>query len=115
MASIQKITTDVTTVNKGAGIALSVTPLLGSASRKCKYRIPTLPLTSTVLIQTAPRVDSSTGAAPAAASTLWTTLLTLTSASEMFGEVTPDYWVRYNTTVLDADGPAVLVYLEGVQ
>jgi hypothetical protein len=115
MSMFLKLTTDVTTVNKGAAVALSSTPLLGNASRKCFYKLNAAPLTSTCLIQTAPRVDSSTGAAPAAASTLWTTLLTLTSASELEGEITPDYWIRYNTTVLDADGPAVLVYLKGVQ
>jgi len=115
MSNLQKITCDPTTVNTGAAIALSTSPLLGSASRKCRYSIPVLPLTTTILIQTAPRVDSSTGTAPASGSSLWTTMLTLTSASEQKGEVTPDYWVRYKTTVNHAADPSVLVYLEGIQ
>ena len=119
-SSLLAIAAVVTTVDIGTPVALNATPLLGSAGaanggRKCKMRIPVLPLTSTCKIQTAPRIDPTTGIAPAEDSAFWTDLATLTSTSAQIQEVTPDYYVRWNTTVLDADGPNVNVYLEGVQ
>ena len=107
-----KITVDVTTVNKGDGVALDRTPLLGGQGREARYRIPVLPLTSTFKLQGAPR--TANGGIPAAADTSWTDLVTVTSASEVEGIIDdlPEC-IRYSTTVLDADGPDVLVYLEG--
>lgn len=108
----QKIVADVTTVNKGAAIALNSTPLLGGAGKRGILRCPVLPLTSTVLIQGAPLRDPATNAAPAAASALWTTIATITSASEEQQEIDLPANIRYNTTVLDADGPNVNFYVE---
>lgn len=108
----QKIAADVTTVNKGAGIALDRTPLLGGQGREARYRIPVLPLTSTVKLQGAPK--TADGSVPGAADASWTDLLTITSASETEGLIDdlPEC-IRYSTTVLDADGPVVAIYLEG--
>lgn len=114
MSNIVKIAADVTTVNKGDAIALNKTPLLGGWGREGIINIPVLPLTSTVKLQGAPA--AATGEAPDAASTDWADLLTITSASEQVQQIDdlPEY-IRYSTTVLDADGPAVNLYLEGVQ
>src|SRR5690242_6439120 len=96
-----KITADVTTVNKGAGVALDRTPLLGGQGREARYRIPDLPLTSTVKLQGAPL---SNGAVPGSADASWADLLTITSASDKEGLISdlPEC-IRYSTTVLDAD------------
>ena len=114
MSNILKIAAVVTSVDIGAPVALTTTPLLGGAGREAKYQLAALPLTSTVLLQGAAK--DADGAAPEEASTDWTTLLTLTSASDLVGQIDdlPDF-IRWNTTVLDADGPDVVIYLEGVQ
>lgn len=114
MPNIQSIPADVTTVNNGAAIALNKTPLLGGQGREAKYSIPVLPLTSTVKLQGAPATAS--GGVPAANDPNWADLLTITSASAQVGELAdlPEF-IRYSTTVLDADGPVVTIYLEGVQ
>jgi hypothetical protein len=51
MSNILKIAAVVTSVAKGAALALNGTPLLGGAGREAKYSIPDLPLTSTVKLQ----------------------------------------------------------------
>jgi hypothetical protein len=104
---------DVTTVNNGAATALNRTPLLGGAGKECRAFCPVLPLTSTVLVQGAPRIDPDTGVAPVAGSSLWTTLATFTSASAQVQSIddAPDL-IRYRTSVLDADGPVVNVHIE---
>lgn len=114
MPNIIKLTADVTTVNAGAAVALRKTPLLGGEGREGKYSIPTLPLTSTVKVQGAPATAS--GGIPASNDPNWADLLTITSSSSQAGEIPdlPEY-IRYSTTVLDADGPTVAIYLEGVQ
>lgn len=109
-----ELAANVQTVNNGAAVALDESPLLGGQGREGLLRLPVLPLTSTVLIQGHPAMaDKST---PLEASTDWTTLATLTSASDQVQRIAdlPD-WVRYRTSVLDADGPVVNVYLEGEQ
>ena len=114
MSNITAITADVTTVNAGDAIPLNKTPLLGGHGREAKYSIPDLPLTATVKLQGAPA--TAAGGVPASNDPAWADLLTITSASPQAGEL-PDLpeFIRYSTTVLDADGPAVSIYLEGVQ
>lgn len=118
MSNKLKIDAVVTSVDIGTPIALNTTPLLGGAGREAKYSIPVLPLTSTVKLQGASKVSSDGLAShvPDEDSTDWTDLLTITSASDHEGEIAdlPDY-IRWNTTVLDADGPNVAIFLEGVQ
>lgn len=114
MSNILKLTADVETVNNGAAVHLNTTPLAGGAGREAKYSIPALPITSTVLVQGhGALADKGT---PATDSASWETILTITSASDAVGEIEdlPE-WVRLRTSVLDADGPDVAVYLEGVQ
>jgi hypothetical protein len=116
MSNIYELQAVVTSVDIGTPVAMDDTPLLGGWGREAKYHIPVLPLTSTVLIQGAPKIDPDTGIAPVEGSSLWETLLTLTSASDQDGQIDDlPYWIRWNTTVLDADGPDVKLILEGVQ
>lgn len=114
MSNILKITADVTTVNKGDPIALDKTPLLGGAGREGILNIPVLPLTGVLKLQGAPA--NATGAAPGASSTDWTDLVTIDSTSDQVQQIDDlPRWIRYSTTTLDADGPDVDMYLEGVQ
>lgn len=113
MLNFQKITADVTTVNKGSAIRLDETPLMGGKGRKAILHCPVLPLTSTVKIQGAPFIDADTGVAPVAGSSLWTDIATFTSSSEQEQEIEIPELIRYSTTVLDADGPNVLFYVKG--
>lgn len=110
---MQEINADVTTVNNGSAIALNETPLLGGAGKKGIVRCPVLPLTSTVLVQGAPRIDPATDAAPASDSSEWTTLATFTSSADQQQEIELPFYIRYRTSVLDADGPVVKLYVEG--
>lgn len=109
MSKLKALTCVITSVAINTPVAFNKTPHLGSGNRSYLMTVDVLPITSTLLIQTAPRVDSATGAQPASGSSLWTTLATLTSASLQTQEVTPDYWVRGKCTVLDADGPDIVV------
>lgn len=121
--SVLKIAVDQTAIAIGTPVALSATPLLGSpgatnGGRKVRYNVPVLPGSTgapSSKLQTAPIVDPATGAQPASDSSLWTDLLTVVSTMEQYGEVTPDYWVRWNTTVAHSADPLVNVYLTGVQ
>jgi hypothetical protein len=121
--SILKIAVDQTAVAIGTPVALNQTPLLGSpgstnGGRKVRYNVPVLPGATgapSSTLQTAPRTDPATGLEPAPGSALWTDLLTVISTMEHYGEFTPDYWVRWNTTVAHAGDAVVNVYLTGVQ
>ena len=118
---------DQTAVAKGTAIALNKSPLLGSpgvadasplTGRKVRYHMPVLPGATgapSSAIETAPRVDPATGQAPAAGSTAWKSVLTVTSTTEQVGELTLDYWVRWNTTVNHAADPIVHFYIFGTQ
>ncbi len=112
MSQSQKIQAVVTSVDIGTPIALAATPLLGGAGRNGILRCPVLPLTSTVKIQGAPLIDVDTGVAPAEDSDKWADLATVTSTSEHQSEIVLPDFIRWNTTVLDADGPDVFFYVE---
>lgn len=103
----------VTSVDIGAPVTLNTTPLLGGEGKEALLRVPARPITATVLLQGAYRTQS--GAAPAEDSPAWTTIATLTSASDSVQQIELPFYLRWNTTVADADGPAVAIYLEGVQ
>lgn len=111
MSMQQKITAVVTSVAIGTPIELNATPFMGGAGRNAIVRIPVLPTTSTVLLQGA---GNSGDGVPASGSAEWTTLLTLTSASERQYEIAIPQYIRWRTTVLAA-APNVEIYLEGVQ
>lgn len=113
MTMLKKITAVVTSVDIGTPETLNSTPFMGGQGRKATLNIPVLPLTSTIKLQGAPKND--TGAAPAEDSADWTDIVTITSASDQLQEIElPDY-IRWNVTVLDADGPDVDLFLYGVQ
>lgn len=113
MPIVQKLTAVVTLVDIGTPLDLGKTQF--GNGRNALLRITSaLPLTSTILIQTA-TADPNTKAVPAEDSTLWTTICTLTSADDVVQEVKGlQRFVRWNTTVLDADGPDIVMYLEGL-
>lgn len=112
MGMLKTLTAVVTSVAIGTPVELDQTPFL---SRKVIRRCRALPLTSTVKLQGAPR-DPDTKAVPASGSSAWVDLETLTSASAIVAEIGPMYdFIRCNCTVLDADGPDVVIDLEGVQ
>lgn len=115
MSNIITITADVTAVAIGTPVAMDATPLLGGAGREARVTLEGLPITSTFLLEGAP-TDAATGVVPVEGSALWTTLATLTSTSAAAFELAdlPAH-IRVNTTVLDADGPDVLIHLVGVQ
>lgn len=108
----------VTAVDIGAPVALNSTPLLGGAGREAKWSMPVLPITSVIKLQGATKVttDGLAGHAPVEASTDWYDIMTLDVNSKHEGEIAdlPDY-IRWNTTTLDADGPNIEFWLEGVQ
>lgn len=108
MSQFKQVVAVVSAVDIGPAIACDKTPFLGGAGRECGYSIPVLPITSTVLLQGNNAIDE-----PAEADTGWTTILTITSASQMEGEIELPSWIRWNTTVLDADGPDVAINLHG--
>jgi len=112
MTMQQKITAVVTSVDIGTPIELNASPFMGGAGRNALVKIPVLPLTSTILLQGA---GNSGEGVPAEGSSDWSTILTITSASEQNQEIELPQYIRWNTTVLDADGPNVNIYLEGVQ
>jgi hypothetical protein len=112
MSMLKTITAVVTAVDIGTPVECATTPNL--TGRKVIRRLRALPLTSTVKLQGAPR-DPGTKQAPAEDSTAWTDIETLTSASAIVGEITLPDFIRWNCTVLDADGPNVVIDLEGVQ
>lgn len=107
-----KLTAVVTSVDIGTPVELNASPFMGGAGRNALVKIPVLPLTSTVKLQGA---GNSGDGIPAEGSSDWTDILTLTSASERQYEISLPQYIRWNTTVLDADGPDVNIYLEGVQ
>lgn len=111
MPIVQKLTAVVTTVDIGTPVELNGTPL--GQGREALLFTPTLPLTSTIKLQTADN-DPSTKDVPAEDSTQWTDVVTVTSADD-FVQVVEGLkrFVRWNTTVLDADGPNVALYLVG--
>lgn len=115
MSNILEITAVVTSVDIGTPQACDTTPLLGGSGREAKLSIPVLPLTSTVKLQGAPLIDASTGIAPVEGSDLWEDIVTITSTSGQVQQIELPEQIRWNTTVLDADGPDVKLYLEGVQ
>ncbi len=104
----------VTSVDIGTPVELDETPFLGGQNRNALLRLRALPLTSTVLVQGAGR-DPGTKEVPAEDSAAWTTIATLTSASPIVQEILLPEFIRWNTTVLDEDGPNVVIDLEGVQ
>jgi hypothetical protein len=113
MTMLTSFTAVVTSVANGSIVKLNTTPFRGGNGRKAILRCPVLPLTSTVLIQGHP--VTADGLPPDAGSSGWTTVATFTSAAAHNQEVAlPDY-ARWRTSVLDDDGPNVVVYLEGVQ
>jgi hypothetical protein len=114
MTMIQTINAVVTSVAIGTPVELNATPFLGGQRRNAILRLRNLPITSTVLLQGASR-DPGTKAVPASGSAEWTTIVTLTSASAPVQEIILPEFIRWNTTVLDADGPNVVGDLEGVQ
>ena len=113
MPMLKTLTAVVTDVANGTPEKLNVSPFMGGQGRNAILNVPTLPLTSTVLLQGHPA--TATGAAPAGDSTGWATITTITSASARVQEIALPLWVRYRTSVLDADGPDVLLHLEGIQ
>ena len=112
MSKVQKLTAVVTSVDIGTPVALDATPLLGGAGKMGVLRIPVLPLTSTVKVQGAPKIDPDTGIAPVEGSSAWEDLATITSASDQVQEIELPDLIRWNTTVLDADGPDVDLFIE---
>lgn len=110
MGALATLTAVVTSVDIGTPTALNTTPLLGGRGKKGILRIPVLPLTSTVKIQGATKDEY--GRQPAEGDSLWTDIATITSASAQIHEITLPDFIRWNTTVLDADGPNVLFYVE---
>jgi hypothetical protein len=113
MSMLKTIIADVTEVNNGTPQKLNVSPFMGGQGRKAILTVTDLPITSTVLLQGHP--VTADGAVPGDASTDWATIVTLTSTSPKVQEVELPLWVRYRTSVLDADGPDVRLNLEGVQ
>jgi hypothetical protein len=114
MSIIKKIVASVATVNIGTPTDLGATPF-GNGRNAILRCTSALPITSTLKLQTAP-ADPDTKAVPVSGSSLWTDLVTLTSASDVAQEVKGlQRFVRYNTTVLDADGPDITLYLEGAK
>ena len=112
MSILQTLTAVVTSVDIGAPVDSGKTQF--GNGRNAILFLPTAILTSTVLVQTAP-VNPNTKAVPAEDSDLWTTVATLTSADPAMQEVTGlQRFLRWNTTVLDADGPNVAIHLIGV-
>jgi hypothetical protein len=112
MSMLKTLTAVVTSVDIGTPVDVNETPFL---SRKVIRRCRALPLTSTVKLQGANR-DPGTKAVPAEDSTDWTDIESITSASAIVAEIGPLYeFIRWNCTVLDADGPNVVIDLEGVQ
>lgn len=114
MSKLLKITAVVTAVDIGPPIKLNTTSLQGGQGREALLHIPQAMLTATVKLQGAPA--QADGNAPEEASTEWTDVVTLTSASDVIQMVEDlPYWIRWNTTVLDADGPNIPIYLIGQQ
>lgn len=112
MSNLKTLTVDVTAVDIGTPERLNVTPLQGGQGREAMYHVPVLPLTSVFKLQ---GHDSPEADAPAENDAGWYDLATIDKDSEKMGEIRLPAWIRWNTTTLDADGPDVLVYLEGVQ
>lgn len=124
MSNIIKIVADVTTANIGDPIFLGRTPHGGGAGRECKYQVLAPTLTAVVEIQG--HNGHGEGGAfgeidpPAEDDSGWFTVLTFGAGEpaleDRSGEIADlPRWIRYETTTLDADGPDVVVVLEGVQ
>jgi hypothetical protein len=111
MSMLKTLTAVVTTQDILAPVEIAATPFL---TRKVVRRLRALPLTSVIKLQGAPR-DPGTKAAPAEDSTSWVDIETLSSSSATVAEITTYDYLRFNVTTADADGPDVLVDLEGVQ
>lgn len=110
------IEADVTTVNVGDPIKLDKTPLAGGYGREAKVHVPTRPLTSVVELQGHGFTEDNNQTAPAGDSAGWQTLATIEDDTPQVFELAGlPAWIRYSTTTLDADGPDVLITLEGVQ
>jgi hypothetical protein len=121
MSNIKKLVIDVTAVDIGTPLHLNETPLAGGEGREAKYQLNALPLTSVIAIQGNNKQGTAVGTGasytpPAENDTGWETILTLNSASDRVGEI-PDLprWLRASVTTADADGPDVILFLEGVQ
>lgn len=114
MSMIKKFSAVVTTVDIGTPFATLTTPFAGGDGRKAILRLDNKPITSTVKLQGAPK-DPGTKEVPAEDSTAWADIVTLTSASDTIQEIALPEYLRWNCTVLDADGPDIVMYLEGVQ
>lgn len=116
MSNILTITAAVTTVNNGDPIKLNTTPLAGGHGREAKVHVPTRPLTSTVLLQGHGETANGNQAAPAADSAGWATIATIEDdTAQLFELADLPAWIRYRTSALDADGPNVIITIEGVQ
>jgi hypothetical protein len=110
---IYTITADVTAVDVGAPILLNTSPHMGGQGRSAIAHCAVLPVTSTLLLEGHP--VTADGQPPADDSDDWATVATFTSTALQLQEIELPYYIRWSTTVLDADGPDVKVYLEGVQ
>lgn len=113
MTILSKLLAVVTSVDIGVPVAMDATPLLGGKGRNATFEAPVAPLTSTVKLQGA--YKDSTGGMPAEGDAAWYDIHEFTATSDLMGEFElPDY-VRWNTTVLDADGPDLDIFIRGVQ
>lgn len=114
MTNIVKLTVNVTAVDILTPVPLDKTPVAGGAGREGILHVPVAPLTSVFKLQGHGGNGSQT--APAEDDTGWTDVATINATSEKIIEVADlPRWIRANVTTLDADGPDVPVYIEGVQ
>lgn len=120
MTNIVKLTVDVTAVDILTPVLLDKTPVAGGAGREAIVRVPTAPLTSVFKLQghDGHGINNGDGTwtPPAENDAGWADVATINATSEKIIEVADlPRWIRANVTTLDADGPDVLVYIEGVQ
>jgi len=109
-----KIITAVVTAADILGVEkLDTSPFMGGQGRKALLHIPVLPITSVLSLQG--HGPTSDGLEPAEASTGWSSIVGLTSASVQLQEIELPQWIRYEVTTADVDGPNVPLILEGIQ
>lgn len=119
--NIKKLTISVATAEIGTPLHLNETPLAGGQGREAKYQLNAAPITGVVELQGSDAIGTPVGSGasydpPAEDDDSWTTIMTLDSDSELVGEIEDlPRWLRASTTTADADGPDVILYLEGVQ
>lgn len=115
MENILKLTVVVTSVDIGTPVELDETPLLGGQGRKAILRMPVNTVTGVFKLQGNSR-DPDTKAVPAEDDSGWTDILSVAAATTVpTQEIELPEFIRWNVTTADADGPDVLVYLEGIQ